>query len=132
MTQDQMDTFEKLVGQLDSVYDEISLLSKKSPNDAVSKFKLNFINAMLEASNNFLGNRYRPSADFNKFDEGEIPQYSDVVFVISQYIQSFEKLRADNVEVDYEGHWFWVLKDAPDASGEPKRVRTTRPKRLRE
>jgi hypothetical protein len=43
MTQDQLDTFEKLVGQLESVYDELSVLSKKSPNDAVSKFKLGFI-----------------------------------------------------------------------------------------
>ena len=41
-----VDNFEKLDGQLQSTYDEISLLSKKKPNDAVNKFKLKFVNTL--------------------------------------------------------------------------------------
>ena len=132
MTRDELDTFEKLAGQLETVYDELSILSKKNSNDAISKFKLGFINGMLEASNEFLGDRSRPFKDFERFDEDNIPQVGDVVFMVSQYIQAFEKLRADNVQVDVRGHWYWVLKGTLDESGQPMRVRTIKPKRLRE
>lgn len=64
MNRSDVDVFEKLSGQLLSVYEEISLLSKKKPNDAVNKFKLKFINQMLLQSNNFLGVKYKPFDDF--------------------------------------------------------------------
>jgi hypothetical protein len=123
-----VDTFEKLVGQLESVYDELSILSKKNPNDAVSKFKLGFVNSLLDASNELLSERYRPFNNFLRFNVEEVPQNSDVVFVVSQYLQCFEKLRADNVQLIY-GTWYWVLEDVSD---EASRVQTTKPKRLRE
>jgi hypothetical protein len=40
MNRSNVDIFEKLSGQLLSIYEEISLLSKKNPNDAVNEFKL--------------------------------------------------------------------------------------------
>ena len=43
MNKNDIDIFEKLSGQLISVYEEISLLSKKNPNDAINKFKLKFL-----------------------------------------------------------------------------------------
>ncbi len=46
-----VDKFEKLVGQVQGLYEEMSILSKKSPNDAVNKFKLKFINHQLGESN---------------------------------------------------------------------------------
>jgi hypothetical protein len=129
MRKADVDTFEKLVGQLESVYDELSILSKKNPNDAVSKFKLAFVNALLDSANTLLGERYRPFKEFSRFDEEKIPQNSDVVFVVSQYLQCFEKLRADNVQLSY-GTWYWNLEDVPEGAG--PRVETTKPKRLRE
>ena len=53
MKKQDVDNFEKLSGQLISIYDEISLLSKKNPNDAVNKFKLKFINDLVKKSNDF-------------------------------------------------------------------------------
>lgn len=47
MNRKDVDEFEKLSVQLQSIYDELSILSKESPNDAVNKFKLNFINKLL-------------------------------------------------------------------------------------
>lgn len=55
MNRANVDTFEKISGQLLSIYEEISLLSKKSPNDAVNKFKLKFVNKLLSQSNDYLG-----------------------------------------------------------------------------
>ena len=50
-----VDKFEKLWSQLSGTYEEITLLSKKSPNDALNKFKLKFVNKLIAQSNDFLG-----------------------------------------------------------------------------
>lgn len=132
-TQD-VDRFEKLAGQVNGLYEEMSLLSKKSPNDAVNKFKLKFINRQLADCNEFLSSRYRPFNDFEQFSEDDVPQNSDVVFILSQYMQCLEKLRADNVIVR-NGAWYWRVQgkngDNVDEGGFAH-VRTTRPKHLRD
>lgn len=134
MNRDGVDTFEKLSGQLISVYEEISLLSKKSPNDAVNKFKLKFVNRLISESNEYLSDKYKPFEDFNCFQEDDIPQNSDVVFILSQYIQCFEKLRADNVAI-HKGAWNWQVKgDKGEKTDENGMVfiRTVKPMKLRD
>ena len=134
MKRKDVDKFEKLSGQLLSVYDELSVLSKKSPNDAVNKFKLKFVNQLLKDSNEFLGEKYRPFDDFSDFDTDDVPQNSDVVFMLSQYLQCFEKLRADNVVIR-SGFWHWSVDADKDETGDEHGriyIRTTPPKRLRQ
>ena len=43
MKRSEIDLFEKLKAQLDGIYQELSLLAKRSPNDGVNPFKLKFI-----------------------------------------------------------------------------------------
>lgn len=134
MNRDNVDEFEKLSGQLLSVYEEISLLSKKSPNDAVNKFKLKFVNGLILKSNEFLSVRYKPFEDFSVFDEDDIPQNSDVVFILSQYLQCFEKLRADNVVISH-GVWFWRVEGGPKDNTDDDGmvlIRTVKPKKLKD
>jgi hypothetical protein len=134
MNKNNVDVFEKLSGQLLSIYEEISLLSKKNPNDAVNKFKLKFINKLLSQSNNYLAEKYRPFDDFDNFDEDDVPQNSDVVFILSQYLQCFEKLRSDNVVIN-RGIWFWRVEgdkdDKVDDDGMVL-IRTVKPKKLKD
>lgn len=134
MNSSDVDRFEKLAGQLLGLYEEMSLLSKKSPNDAVNKFKLKFINRQLSDSNTFLSERYRPFDDFDVFSEDDIPQNSDVVFILSQYLQCIEKLRADNVVIRI-GTWYWQVEggenDKVDEQGFTL-IRSTKPKHLRD
>ncbi len=134
MNRSELDTFEKLVGQVQSVYEELSVLSKKSPNDAVNKFKLNFVNALLSKSNSLLGDDYRPFNEFAEFNLDDVPQNSDVVFILSQYLQCFEKLRADNVQ-RRTGSWFWAIDAEGDAGADDSGriyISTVKPKRLRD
>lgn len=134
MNTDDVDRFEKLSGQLKGIYDEMSLLSKKSPADAVNKFKLKFINQQIAECNTMLSSMYRPFDDFEQFLEDDIPQNSDVVFIVAQYLQCMEKLRADNV-VQRNGTWFWKVKGKKGESVDEKGfalVRTTRPKHLKD
>lgn len=133
MNREDLNGFEKLVGQVQSTYEELSVLSKKSPNDTLSKFKLTFVNLLLRESNNLLGDHYRPFEEFGEFDEDNLPFNSDVVFIMSQYLQCFEKFRTDNV-VQRHGFWYWRLNpgkgESPDEDGYVY-VRTVTPKRLR-
>ncbi len=134
MNSSDVDRFEKLAGQVLGLYEEMSILSKKSPNDAVNKFKLKFINRQLSESNILLGERYRPFDDFEVFDEDEVPQNSDVVFILSQYLQCMEKLRGDYV-VPRNGVWYWKVEgeegDQVDEQGYTL-IRSTKPKYLKD
>lgn len=99
-TKDDIGTLEKIRGQLQAVHREISILSKKSPNDAVNVFKLGMINSIIVVANALLGDSYTPLAGFDKFDEDDLPSTSDVAFVVAQYLEEIERLRSDHIVVD--------------------------------
>lgn len=105
----QVETFLKLQPQLKGAYEEISLLSKKKPTDALNKFKLKFINSILTRANEILGENYRPfPSEFDLFDEDDMPNNGDVVFILSHYLTSLEKLRCDNIKS--EGiRYYWMI-----------------------
>lgn len=124
MNKQQVETFLKLQPQLKSAYDEISLLSKKKPTDSLNKFKLKFINSILTRANEILEDEYRPfPEDFSVFDEDDMPNNSDVVFILSHYLKSLEKLRCDNIvmEKDYPYRSFWTI-DGKKSSQETDRA----------
>lgn len=103
MNEKQIDSFEKAQTQLQSLHAEIGALAKKSPNDALNEFKLNFVNQSFAKSNEVLGKQYRPFADFEQFDNNKMPTNSDITMMLGQYLGCMEKLHADNV--DRYGKW---------------------------
>jgi chloramphenicol O-acetyltransferase len=99
----------------------ISLLAKRSPNDAVNAFKLKLINEVLQTGNEVLGDSYKPFTDFSLFDVDDLPSNSDVTVVLTQYIQEAEGYKANNIMYsDYK----LVYK----VNGSPSKVEATRPK----
>lgn len=109
MNKQQVETFLKLQPQLKSAYEEITLLSKKKPTDSLNTFKLKFINSILSRANEILGEKYKPfPEDFTLFDEDEMPNNSDVVFILAHYLTSLEKLRCDNIKYS-EYNWYWLI-----------------------
>jgi hypothetical protein len=121
-----VDTFEKLTAQLGSLHAELAVLAKKSPNDAVNTFKLNFINSTLQQCNKILGQNYRPFPDFEIFSTDELPSNSDVTLIISQYIECAEKFRADNI-FRHGGWWYWKIDNEDKAN---PTIRTSPPKKI--
>jgi len=128
----EVNDFEKYNTQLKGLSDEVGILAKKSPNDAVNKFKLKFINEVLTISNDILGKTYKPFDSFTQFDEDELPSNSDITFILSQYLNCFEKLRADNIYPDqtYEGNryvynWFWKIDN------DKSKIKTSDPKKIK-
>lgn len=120
MNESNINEFEKLKIQIEEIYKEISILSKKSPDSAINKFKLKFVNNLLETSNKLLTGNYKPFNDFDVFDEDELPTNSDIVMIISQYIECLEKFKLDNVTM-LSGKWFWEI------NGKASKIQTTRP-----
>ena len=109
MNTQQVEIFLKLQPQLESAYKEIGLLSKKKPTDALNKFKLKFVNSILSRANEVLGKKYQPFfEEFELFDEDDMPNNGDVVFILSHYLTSLEKLRCDNIGYS-DFSWYWVI-----------------------
>jgi hypothetical protein len=123
MTREEVEAFEKVFGQMEGIHSEISALAKKSPNDGLNKFKLRFVNATIASANAILANGYLPFDDFKKFDEDDLPTNSDVTFIVGQYIEELERLRADNIK-QHAGRWVYELPH-----GEPL-IHTAPPKKL--
>lgn len=115
--------FEKTQAQLQGLFDEIGILSKKKPDDAINKFKLKIINPILSQANSLLDEEYKPFSDFENFDEDSLPTNSDVLLILSQYLNCLEKLRADNI-IQNNIRWFWkkngIRTDIPTAP--PKKI----------
>ena len=93
-----VEIFEKTQAQLHGLYDEMVVFSKKKPDDPVNKFKLKFINQVLINTNAILVEKNKPFNDFDTFDEDSLPTNSDVVMILSQYINCLEKFRSKHIK----------------------------------
>ena len=114
MKKAEIDQLESLIGKINAFYTEIVALSKKTPNDAVNKFKLKFINKTLEETNTLLTDKHRPFNDFSVFEEDDLPSNSDVVFILSQYAEAVDLYRSKHVAMK-AGNWCYVVDDDKDA-----------------
>lgn len=119
MKKEEVESFEKLHIQIKGIYAELGILSKKSPDGVINKFKLKFVNQLLKESNLILGENYRPFSDFDFFNDDDLPTNSDVVLVISQYIKCLERLKNDNTY--WDGSYFWRIENSKIS------IETTRP-----
>lgn len=98
--------FDNLEEQLSTVFFEIEKLSKSKPDNPINKFKLGFINNLLEEGNKILGQKSLPLKDFSLFTEDDLPTNSDVVFVLSQYLKKLDLVRYENTEF-ISGNLVW-------------------------
>lgn len=136
MKKEDVDRFEKIQTQLEGLQAEIGILAKKSPNDGVNKFKLKFINELISDANDLLGEKYKPFSSFNQFDIDEVPSNSDITFILLQYLNCLEKLRADNIfrVREYDGNkyffeWFWKIEG--QKKKESNKIKTAPPKKIK-
>lgn len=121
MNRNEVDLFIQVYTQIEALYAEIGLLSKKNPNDGINTFKLKYINKILEQANNILKEERKPFSDFAFFEEDNLPTNSDATMVLAQYLGCMEELRSANIEELGEGEWYWLNSQ----------LRTSPPKKLR-
>lgn len=108
--------FEKLKGQFDALYQELSTLAKKSPDGSVNTFKLALVNEKLRAANTLLTGEHRPFEQFEVFDEQSLPTSSDVAMVLGQYLSCMEGWRSEQMVFE-AGNWLWNTVDGPKLTG---------------
>lgn len=122
-SQGEVESLEKLVGQLQGMHSEISLLAKKSPSDAVNAFKLKLINKVIVSANLVLGPDYIPFVGFENFELDDVPSTSDVTLVLAQYMEETERYRSDNVKF-WKHRWVYIVDGEPSdiQSGPPSKV----------
>ena len=123
MNKNEIEIFSKIQSQIEELYNEVSILSKKSQNDALNEFKLSFVNTLLEEANRLLNEKYQPFKNFKGFDKDKIPTNSDVVMVLSQYLACLENMRFDNIQSSL-GDWYWII------DGKGSSIKTSKPKKL--
>ena len=105
-----VDYFEKVRAHLQQLHNEVSLLSKSKPDNLINKFKLTFINEKLTEANTILKGEFKPFKDFTTFDDATLPSNSDVVMILSQYLDCFEAWRCARISKD-SVYWYWALED---------------------
>lgn len=123
MKREDVEALEKVTGHLDGLHREISLLAKKSTNDALNAFKLKMLNAALAAANSILAVAYKPIDEFDQFDVDDVPTNSDATVVLTAYLEELERYRADNLK-QRSGFWYYLLDD-------DNTIKTAPPKKLK-
>ena len=115
--------FEKVKAQLTQLENEVSVLSKTKPDNPMNKFKVAIINEMLVNANAILTGDFKPFKNFASFNVDELPTNSDVVVVLSQYLDCLEAFRSAHIKKK-DHAYFWNLEDRKDLeTGYPSRFR---------
>lgn len=118
-----IEEFEKTLSQIEALHDEISIISKKAPNDLLNKYKVGLVNTIISQANKLLRSELLPFSDFKAFDVDELPSNSDVVIMLKQYIACLEKERENNI-IRESFYWYWTI------NGSMTSIKTYPPKKL--
>lgn len=91
---------------LKAMYGEFKELSKKKPEGAISKAKIEVVNRLLGKCREVLADE--GSLEFlDLLNEDDVPQHSDVVLVLSQYVAAMEQFHSAYYGWDGTDHtWF--------------------------
>lgn len=77
---------------LQAMYEEFKEFSKKKPDAVLSKSKVQVVNRLLEKCREVLESE--SSLQFlDLLDEDDVPQNSDVILMLSQYVAAMEQFR---------------------------------------
>ena len=96
-SQKEIELYETIRPKIESIRNTIKDLSNKKPDVTLNSFKVKRVNLLLEQANGLLKD-LKPYEDFSKFDEDDLPTYSDVLMILKLYVKSFEKYWQDNSE----------------------------------
>ena len=107
-SEQHIEEFEKTLSQIEALHEELSIISKKAPNDVLNRYKVGLVNTIISRANKLLRAELLPFSDFNAFDVDELPSNSDVVIMLKQYIACLEKERENNI-IRESCYWYWTI-----------------------
>lgn len=107
-TQEKVNAYETTSPLLDSLYKEVQVLSKKKPEATLNKNKVTLINRLLSDIKDLLCDE-SDCKYLDLLDDEELPQYSDVVLILSQFSAAMERFHSNYYgwdEIEGEHKWF--------------------------
>jgi hypothetical protein len=114
MTEDQLQRFRKLEGQLESAAKEVAALSSVNPDAAVNQVKVRLLSLLLAVVGEFLG------AELGPFDEpvelSDQTSNSDATVVLGQYQACMTEYRRRHTTRRYGKHYWVVGASGGDSS----------------
>ena len=109
MKKEEIELYEELLSKLESIKNDVALLSSKKPSDPLNKFKIKYINDVLAKINELIG-KDKPYDDFEVFDEVALPTNSDALMIINLYLNGmirFKKHNSSEESIDLD----WTHKE---------------------
>jgi hypothetical protein len=109
-SQEQVDLYGVITPLLNAMHQEFKELSRKKPDAVLSKSKIQIVNRLLESCRKVL--EAEPSLQFlDLINEDNVPQNSDVVLMLSQYVAAIEQFRStyhrkDGTDAFSHRRWF--------------------------
>lgn len=90
ITKEQVSIYRTVNPLFYELYKEVSLLAKKKPDGTLNKTKVSLLNRILQDLKSVLENEDHAKY-LDLLDEDMLPQYSDVLLIMSQYKAALEK-----------------------------------------
>ncbi|ROP60225.1 hypothetical protein EDF81_3069 [Enterobacter sp. BIGb0383] len=105
-TKEIAETYDNMTPLLSAMYLEFKELSKKKPDAALSKRKIQIVNRLIEKIRVILSTEEN-IAYLDVLDEDDVPQTSDVVLILSQYVAAMKAFHEKHYGWDGANHkWF--------------------------
>ncbi len=92
-TAGKVELYQVTMPLLQAMYSEFKEFSKKKPDGAVSKAKMKVVNRLLAKCQEVLESE-ASIAYLDILDEDDVPQNSDVVLMLSQYVTAMKQFRS--------------------------------------
>ncbi len=119
ITEKDVATYNMIFPMIKSMRDEIKVLSSKKQDGVLNNLKIKIINRLIDPARELLAKE--PTLEYlERLDEDLLPQNSDVVLILSQYIEALNQYQLKNqVNVGY-GNYMWRTQENPKPFKEDK------------
>jgi hypothetical protein len=108
-SQEKAELHEVTMPLLEAMHAEFKELSKKKPEAVLSNSKVKIVNRLLESCRKVLDSE--ASLDYlDLIDEDDIPQNSDVVLMLSQYVAAMRQFKSTYYGWDSIDHRWFISK----------------------
>lgn len=105
-----VDQYGLLSPLLRATYNEIQELSKKKPETPLNIYKVQMINRILVPLKEMLKNE-PTNAYLDILDPDNLPTYSDVVLILSQFQKAIDMFKLKYFENSVKGRGVWAIKE---------------------
>lgn len=112
ITEADVEKYKIIYPMIQSIHKEMSVLSGKKQDGVLNTLKVRMINKLIATARELLIKE--PTLEYlEELDEDMLPQNSDVVLILCQYIQALNQYRSKNQVSVGVGNYEWRTQENP-------------------